>query len=65
MSFSVEWIEACANPKLTGKLWGIRGAGSPYESYRFLETTVLCADTRGRRAGVRINALDFAGVARI
>lgn len=65
MSFSVEWSEVCANPKLTGKPWAIRGAGSPYESYGLWETAVPRADMTGRRTGVRVGALDFAGAARI
>jgi len=58
------WIEASANLKLTGKPWVIRGAGSPYESYGFWKTAVPRADVTGRRTGVRVSALDFAGAAR-
>ena len=65
MSSKVRWIKASANLKLTGKPWMVRGDVSPYESYRFWETAVPRADMTDRRAAVRINALDFAGVARI
>lgn len=64
MFSKVNWIEVSANLKLTGKPWGIRGTGSPYESYEFWETTIPHADMTGRRVGVRVSALNFAGAAR-
>jgi len=57
-------FSSSANHKLTRKPWGIRGAGSPCESYGFWEAAVPRADMTGRRVGVRVSALDFAGVAR-
>ena len=58
------WIEASANLKLTGKPWEIRGGVTSYESYGFWETAVPRADMTGRRVGVRVSALDFAGATR-